>query len=122
MKVTPHGGVAVIALEGWFGEESQIAALDRTVLELLNSGNRCLVIDLAPCRQVNEAAVGAVVRVWSKYAEAGGRAVLSGLSKRLRTLSLITLRHPFDVYETLDQALVSFREGQCPHWEPARGE
>jgi anti-sigma B factor antagonist len=92
-----------------FGEES--AELRDTVKKLLTQNNQ-IVLNLGGVSYIDSGGLGTLVALYTTAHNAGGAIKLSNLTPRggdlLQVTKLLTI---FEVYETEDQAIQSFRKG-----------
>ena len=61
-----------------------------TVVNLLSSGRRDILIDLAPVTYVDSATIGCLMDLYRQITVAGGRLKLSGVQKRVETMLTLT--------------------------------
>jgi anti-sigma B factor antagonist len=115
MKVAKHKGIAVVAPSGWLMGGPETDDFEKTIRDLLESGNRCLVIDLIECNHMNSIALGKLIGMHTSYANRGGRMKLCNLDKRIQNVLIITkLSLVFDVYQSEREAMASFAGTECP--------
>jgi anti-sigma B factor antagonist len=92
-----------------FGEES--AELRDTVKKLLTQNNQ-IVLNLGGVSYIDSGGLGTLVALYTTAHNAGGAIKLSNLTPRVGDLLQVTkLLTIFEVYETEDQAIQSFRKG-----------
>ncbi|MFH0873917.1 MAG: STAS domain-containing protein [Candidatus Komeilibacteria bacterium] len=107
--VTRRGPLAILRPEGTLWGSEEIAALRRTLDELIASNNVELVIDLGQINHLNATALGLLVFADANYKRRGGKAVVCNVERRLNNIFVITkLSLVFEVYRNLDEAIVSF--------------
>jgi anti-sigma B factor antagonist len=111
LKMETHvtDGVTVISCIGRivFGEEA--TALRETMKRLLNSTKQ-VVLNLSEVSYIDSGGLGTLVGVYSSAKAGGSEIKLTGLSERLRdTLQITKLVTVFEVYDTEQQAIASFR-------------
>ncbi|MCX7983407.1 MAG: STAS domain-containing protein [Bacteroidetes bacterium] len=79
--------------------------------DLLEQGNRKLIIDLKSVEYINSSGIGALVAIHSSYEKASGKVKLCNLGKSVQNVFVITkLTGVFDVEEDREQAIKSFKE------------
>ena len=110
------GDVAVIDVVGRMvlGERTNDTLFRNTVAEQLSAGRGQLVVNLSQVTQVDTSGLTALVTAHVTAAKRGGALKLADPVKRIRELLVITrLNTLFDVYDTEDAAIDSFR-GNAP--------
>jgi len=104
-------GILVVNCDGRivFGEES--AELRDTVKKLLSQTNR-MVLNLGGVTYIDSGGLGTLVALYTTAHNAGGAIKLSNLTQRVGDLLQVTkLLTVFEVFDTEDQAIQSFRKG-----------
>ena len=102
-------GVSVVALDGRIvlGEESN--ALREKIKALIAEGKKKVVLNMDNITFIDSAGLGELVVVHMWIRASGCSLKLAGVNPRVRELfELTNLLSVFDVYPTLDDALVSF--------------
>jgi anti-sigma B factor antagonist len=105
-----HGDVVIVHCHGRIVYRDEAAALSRVVNELLHKGTK-LVLDLGGVSAMDSAGIGelALLQTWAQ--ERSAEFKCAGASTVVRTLLGITnLDSVLDVYDSVDEALDSFRE------------
>jgi anti-anti-sigma factor len=96
--------------EGRIVYRDEAAALSRVVGELLHNGTK-LILDLSGVSSMDSAGIGELVLLKTWAEERNAELKCAGATAVVRTLlDLTNLDSVLDVYETLDEALESFRE------------
>jgi anti-sigma B factor antagonist len=104
-------GIVVIDCAGRlvFGEET--AALRDQVRNLIGSGGR-IVLNLADVTYIDSGGLGTLVALYTTARNAGGSIKLARLTQRVGDLLQVTkLLTVFDVYNSEEEAVQSFRKG-----------
>lgn len=104
-------GVSVVALTGRIilGEES--GALRDAVRGLMTAGKLKIVLDMSEVTYIDSAGLGILVACYVSAKKQGGLMRLCALGNKFReVLQLTRLVTIFDVYDTPDAAIESFRE------------
>lgn len=104
-------GVLVVDCNGRiiFGEES--AALRDTVKKLIEENSR-LILNLSGVTYIDSGGLGTLVGLYTTAQTAGGALKLASLTQRVGDLLQVTkLVTIFEVYDSEEQALDSFRKG-----------
>jgi anti-sigma B factor antagonist len=111
VKVTTMNNleIAVIEPRGSLigGEETD--ELKAKARDLLEQGNRKLVLDLGGVSYINSSGIGALVVIHTMYTKAGGKIKLCEMGKGVQNVFVITrLASVFDLEETRDAAVKKF--------------
>jgi anti-sigma B factor antagonist len=104
-------GILVVNCDGRivFGEES--ALLRDTVKKLLTQSNQ-VVLNLGGVTYIDSGGLGTLVALYTTAHNAGGAIKLSNLTPRVGDLLQVTkLLTIFEVFETEEEAVQSFRKG-----------
>ena len=104
-------GVAVVDCDGRlvFGEES--ASLRDAVRSLLLM-NKEIVLNLGGVNYIDSGGLGTLVALYTTAQKSGGAIRLASLTKRVGDLLQVTkLVTVFEVHETVEQAVNSFKKG-----------
>lgn len=108
---TLNDGIVVVDCVGRivFGEET--AELRDRVRALISNGSR-VVLNLAEVAYIDSGGLGTLVALFTTAQNSGGSIKLARLTPRVGDLLQVTkLLTVFDVYETEDEAVQSFRRG-----------
>ena len=103
--------ILVVSCDGRivFGEES--AELRDTVKKLLAQKSQ-IVLNLGGVTYIDSGGLGTLVALYTTAHQAGGSVKLSNLTQRVGDLLQVTkLLTVFEVYETEEEAIESFRKG-----------
>jgi anti-sigma B factor antagonist len=104
-------GILVVNCDGRivFGEET--AELRDTVRKLLSQTNQ-LVLNLGGVTYIDSGGLGTLVSLYTTAHNAGGAVKLSNLTQRVGDLLQVTkLLTVFEVFDTEEEAIESFRKG-----------
>ena len=107
-----HGDVIIVRCRGRIVYRDEAAALSHIVDELLHTGTK-LILDLSGVSSMDSAGIGelALLETWAQQRNAVLKC--AGPSHVVRTLlDLTKLDSVLEVYNTLDEALDSFREAK----------
>ncbi len=89
------------------GEETD--ELKSKAHDLLEQGNRKLVLDLGSVTYINSTGIGALVGIHTMYTKSQGKIKLCNMAKGVQNVFVITrLSSVFDVEETRDVAVKNF--------------
>ena len=103
------GDVCVVSPEGKIVIGDEVGALREKIKELLEGGNKNILINLANVSYIDSTGVGALVGSFTTIRNQGGQMKLSNLSQRVRDILLVTkLLTVFDVYENETEGTKSF--------------
>ncbi|PYX87068.1 MAG: anti-sigma factor antagonist [Acidobacteria bacterium] len=104
-------GITVMDCDGRiiFGEES--AALRDSVKSLIKQNNK-IVLNLGGVNYIDSGGLGTLVALYTTARAAGGAIRLANLTQRVGDLLQVTkLLTVFEVFESVDEAVQSFRKG-----------
>ena len=105
-KPTEKDQCMILELEG---DIRQKTLFTNQLKDLLEQGYRHFVIDLKKECMVDAAGLGALVAVWKTIHAAEGKMKLARISERTRRLLQVTgLDAVFEIYNTSDEAMMSF--------------
>jgi anti-sigma B factor antagonist len=105
--------IAVIVIQGdlWGGPETcnlQCAIKDE-ITELITSGERKFILDLAKTRRINSIGLGVLVAIHASIQNAGAELRICSVDERPKaTLQITGLERLFQVHETREHALEAF--------------
>ena len=109
MRTTSNGKIGIVELRGSLVGDTETDEFREAVDDLIEQGNKSLIIDLQKVNYMNSSGIGSIIAVHSGYKKNGGVVKLSGLSANVQNLFVVTkLIDIFDVYENVDQAIGSF--------------
>jgi len=105
-KSTEKDQCMILELEG---DIRQKTLFPIPLKDLLAQGHRYFVIDLKKECMLDAAGLGALVAAWKTIHAAGGKMKLARISERTRRLLQVTgLDAVFEIYNTSDEAMMSF--------------
>jgi len=109
MRTVSNGEIGIIEIKGSLVGDKDTDGFRETVADLIEQGNRSLIVDLSKLNYMNSTGIGAIIAVHSNYLKNGGVVKLTGLTSNVQNLFVVTkLIDIFDVYENVDQAIGSF--------------
>ena len=104
------GDVTVLALSGEMLVDDGDLALRQRIHELIDQGQVKILVDLAGVTHIDSAGVGMLVAKQKTVRERGGDVKLMHLTNRSqRLLALMKLVSVFEVFESEDDAIQSYR-------------
>jgi len=102
--------VQLIQLRGQLRLGAPVDELKRTIDEALAEGNTRLAVNLSEVPMIDSSGIGVLVRSLTSTKQRGGSLKLvnpSGFA--VKTLKLVGVLNLFEIFETDDQAVESFR-------------
>ena len=118
VKIEREAGIAVISLSGWLVAGRETDEFTIAANELLESGNRCLVVDLSDVDFLTSLWLGALIGLFVSYKNRGGCLKFCSLRPTIRRMFELLRVTPwvFPIYPDRAAAIASFAPGQCPEW------
>ncbi|MCI0447041.1 STAS domain-containing protein [bacterium] len=105
-----QNGITIIQPKGKITIGEGDVLLREEITKLLAEDKKKLVLDLGDVSYMDSAGVGELVSVYTSVKNRGGELKLAALTKKIKDLLSITqLMTIFDTYETLEEALASFK-------------
>jgi anti-sigma B factor antagonist len=110
VNIRAVGAVQIVDLSGKITLGEETVALRTTVRNLVNAGNKKIVLNLADVNYIDSSGVGELVSTYTTVTNAGGRLKLLHLTKKIQQLLAITkLLTVFDVFDDEKAAVASFQ-------------
>ncbi len=104
------GDVKVLNCSGKITLGEGTMSIRTTVRELVQGGNKKIVLNLTDVNYIDSSGVGELVSTYTTVVNGGGRLKLLGLTKKIRELLAITkLLTVFEVFDDEPAALASFK-------------
>ncbi len=105
------GEVAIVDLNGTFTLSNAPGFIHSTVAEILESGTRCILINVARVTYLDSAAgIGELISSYTSTVRKGGQLKLLNPDKRISyVLHLLRLDSVFEIHHDESAALSSFR-------------
>ncbi len=104
-----HEDVAVVRVQETRMLYPILADFASTVNELVQQGQRKVLIDLTPVTYLDSATIGCLMDLYRQITVAGGQVKLSGVQKRVETMLTMTGTQNFiEVHPDAASALASF--------------
>lgn len=108
--LTSKEPVAVISLYGELIDRNQAQELMDLVNRLGEEGQNKIVMELSELKYMNSTGLNVLINVLTKTRKNGGDLIISGISKKVRELLLVTkLNSVFTVTETAEEAVAHFK-------------
>ena len=109
IRTIQEGKIGIIEVKGSLIGDKETDEFRAGVTDLIEQGNKSLVIDLKKVNYMNSSGIGAIIAVHSSYSKIGGVVKLSGLSNNVQSLFVATkLITIFDVLDSIDEAVEAF--------------
>ena len=109
-NVRTVGDIRIVDWSGTITLGQETSAVRNTVREIVNSGCKKLILNLADVHYIDSSGVGELVSTYTTVTNAGGQLKLLHLTKRIQQLLAITkLLTVFEVFEDEKAAIGSFR-------------
>ena len=107
---TEHqGDVAVVRVQEARMLYPILSDFATTVTELVQQGERKVLIDLTPVTYLDSATIGCLMDLYRQISSAGGQVKLSGVQKRVETMLTMTGTQNFiEVHPDAEAAVASF--------------
>ena len=103
------GDVRILDCSGKITLGEGTMSIRNTVRDLLQSGHKKIVLNLADINYIDSSGVGELVSTYTTVVNNGGRLKLLNLTKKIRELLAITkLLTVFEAYDDEKRALASF--------------
>jgi anti-sigma B factor antagonist len=102
--------IAVLEPRGSLIGGEETGELKAKAKDLVEQGNKKLVLDLGSCTYINSSGIGALVGVHSMYEKMAGKIKLCNVAQGVQNVFVITkLTSVFDVEEDRKQAIESLK-------------
>jgi anti-sigma B factor antagonist len=110
IEVRRQGHACVLRISGEISLGSSTALLRRKCREVVEAGERCIVLDMLNVTWLDSSGIGEVMACFKRARASGGslRLVLKGKSRSLFTFT--ELHRVIPVFEDLDDAVAGFDE------------
>jgi len=113
MKINSYTKDDVVVLEpaGKLMGGPDVGELDEKLYALLGRKQKKVILDLGKTAWIASSGISILIHHYTKFKEIGGNLKLANLTKKIQEIIAITKRTlVFDVYDTLEAALDSFKE------------
>ena len=108
MNIRRVKDVAILAPRGWLMGGDETDEFEQTIRQLIQEGNRRLIIDLGDVAMMSSTALGVCAGCRASYANRQGRVVLCNVDKKIWNIFVITkLALLFDTYQSEREALAA---------------
>lgn len=116
MKVKTYAkdGVEIVEPKGKFLGGADTGELDEKLYALLGRGVKEVVIDLGSTDWMNSSGIAILIHHYKKFHDSGGSLRLANLTKNIEKILVIAkLTSVFDTYDSLDEAIASFKKAKA---------
>ena len=110
LEVRTVGDVTVLTPKGMLLGGKETDELQGKIKELAEAGNKKLLINLGQTTFMNSVSLGVLIAGHSNYAKRTAKMKLCAVDKKIQNIFVVTkLSLVFDVYDSEDEALKSFK-------------
>jgi anti-sigma B factor antagonist len=110
LDVRTSGDVTIVTPKGMLLGGKETDELQGKIKELAEAGNRKLLINLGQTTFMNSVSLGVLIAGHTNYAKRDARVKLCAVDKKIQNIFVVTkLNMVFDVYDTQEEALASFK-------------
>jgi len=110
VKEFEKDGITVLEPRGKMMGGSDTGEMDEKLYTLLGKGSKNVVIDLGQTDWINSSGLSILIHHWKKFNDEGGHLRLANLTQKIEKILVISkLTSVFETYETLDDAIASFK-------------
>ncbi len=110
IKEKMEGDIAVLTLKGDLIGEPDTTNIRDKIHSLVSDEVKKVIIDMGDVNFVNSSGLGTLISALTTLKNVDGDLRLAQLGKRIQQLLIITqLVKVFDIYETVDRAVASFK-------------
>ena len=109
-KVTPKPGVTILQMKGSIHSGPDCRRVEHEIEQLIAAKQGFVVLDLSEVTHIDSAAIGSIVRCFSKMKDTGGRLCLAGCAGMIEaSLKLTRLDRVLDIFPTAAAAADDYR-------------
>ena len=110
LEVRTSGDVTILTPKGMLLGGKETDELQDKIKELSEAGNRKLLVNLGQTTFMNSVSLGVLIAGHTNYAKRDAKMKLCAVDKKIQNIFVVTkLSLVFDVYNTEDEALKSFK-------------
>jgi len=110
VKEFEKDGITILEPKGKLMGGSDTGEIDEKLYSLLGRGSKNVVIDLGQTDWINSSGLSILIHHWKKYNDEGGHLRLANLTQKIEKILVISkLTSVFETYESLDEAIASFK-------------
>jgi anti-sigma B factor antagonist len=110
IDVRTQDQVKIVKLKGRLNLGPALDRTNETIVDLMNAGQKCFVLDLEEVPMIDSSGIGLLVRHMTMAKQRGGSLKLLKPSKfALQTLKLVRVLNLFEVFDEQQAAVDSFQ-------------
>jgi anti-sigma B factor antagonist len=110
IKEKMNGDIAILTLKGDLVSEPDAADIRNKLHSLVSDEVKNVILDMGDVTYINSLGLGALITARSTMINANGELRLAQVGKKTQSLLLMVgLVRLFDIYETVDRAIGSFK-------------
>ncbi len=110
MNIKEQYGTVIIEMKGKLVGGTLAGRMNRTLETLLQQGKKKIVVDLSGITVLNSSGMGILISGYRKMMENGGLLKLANITNKMEGLLSITrLNLVFEIYNSVDEAVDSFK-------------
>ena len=110
VKQRQAGDVSILDLSGSVRMGDGAVSLRNAIRGLIEQGNKKILLNLSGVKNIDSSGIGELIANYTTISRDGGQLKLLKLTDKIRDLLVITkLLTVFDVYESEEEALASFK-------------
>jgi len=110
VKAIEKDGIAILEPKGKLMGGTDTGELDEKLYALLGKGTKKVIVDLGQTDWINSSGLSILIHHWKKFNDAGGSLRLANLTQKIERILIISkLTSVFESYESLDDAIASFK-------------
>jgi anti-sigma B factor antagonist len=111
IKSYTRGDVAILEPIGKLLGGADVGELDHMLYALLEQGQKKVIVDLGKTPWIYSSSIAILIHHYTKFCGIGGNLKLANLTKKtLQIISMTKLILVFEVHDTVEAALESFKE------------
>ena len=111
VKAYEQDGIQIIEARGKFLGGADTGELDERLYALLGRQEKKVIIDLGKADWINSSGIAILIHHWKKFRDIGGSLRLARLTEKIEKILIISkLTTVFDTYDSLEEAIASFKE------------
>lgn len=108
-KTNPKAGMTVVEMKGSIHTGPDCRQVEQEVETLLSSNHKFVIFDLSQVTHIDSAAIGSIVRCYSRLKSCGGFLRLAGCTGMLAaSLKLTQLHKVLEIYPNVNAAAESY--------------
>ena len=110
VKFTYYDDIVIVSAKGNLMGGKETDDYHQMVKDLISGGKNKIVADLSKVKWINSKGLGMLMGCYTSCKNAGGDFKIAGATEKVKSLLMITkLLTLFDAFETIDDAVESFK-------------